>query len=225
MSSIWRYDFADMRNSLDSSVIDVPLSGAPLDDASSIGRSGSLAITITWLEMLDPSQRIPPARAKESRCDIEFMSLRAFNPPLSFYRYLYNTVGAKWHWYERRRLADDALEAIIHDPMVEILVAYSRGVPAGYAELDCRRRAEVEIAYFGLIPEFIGKGIGPSLLDRAIRSAFAGNDRRSKPERVWLHTCTLDHPAALSVYRRAGFSICGRKETLVDRCLLETPLF
>ncbi|WP_025770869.1 GNAT family N-acetyltransferase [Thioalkalivibrio sp. HK1] len=212
-----------MRNSIDQSVIDVPLSGDSLADASPREESGSLAVTITWLEMLDPLKRIPPVRKSESRCDTEFMSLLAFNPPLSFYRYLYNTVGAKWHWYERRRLADEVLEAIIHDPLVEILVAYSGGVPAGYAELDCRRSKEVEIAYFGLIPEFIGKGIGPSLLDRAIRSAFAGNDRRQKPERVWLHTCTLDHPAALSVYRRAGFSICGRKETLVDKRLLDTP--
>ncbi|MBF2761424.1 MAG: GNAT family N-acetyltransferase [Ectothiorhodospiraceae bacterium AqS1] len=202
----------------------MPLSGASADDASAIEESKSLLLTVTWLEMLDPSQRIPPARAtSESGGDIEFMTLRALDPPVSFYRYLYNTVGAKWYWYERRELTDDALEDIIRDPLVEILVPYCRGVPAGYVELDCRCEKEVKIAYFGLIPEFIGKGIGPSLLDRAIRSAFAGNDRRSKPERLWLHTCTLDHPAALSVYLRAGFSICGRKEALINKDLLDTP--
>ncbi len=213
-----------MRNSLDNSVIDVPLPNDLLDDASLGGKPKSLPVTITWLEMLDPSQRVAPARKDKSESGSEFLALRALNPPVSFYRYLYNTVGAAWHWYERRRLADEALAAIIHDPLVEILVPYVDGVPAGYAELDCRRRSEVEIAYFGLIPEFIGKGLGPILLDRAIRMAFAGNDRRAPPARVWLHTCTLDHPAALGVYRRAGFSVCGHKQTLVDKRLLDTPL-
>ena len=77
-----------------------------------------------------------------------------------FYRYLYNTVGDDWLWWERRVMDDEALSAIIHHPRIEIFILYVRGVPAGYCELDCRTPDEVELVFFGLLPEFIGRGLG-----------------------------------------------------------------
>ena len=77
---------------------------------------------------------------------------------------------------------------------------YAEGVPAGYAELDARREPEIELSYFGLVPDFIGQRLGPYLLSFAIRTAWS-----RRPSRVWVHTCTLDHPAALGLYQRAGF--------------------
>ncbi|UCH76180.1 MAG: GNAT family N-acetyltransferase [Rhodospirillales bacterium] len=126
--------------------------------------------------------------------------LRAEKPTVGFYRYLYGAVGEPWRWYERNLLSDKALAAIIGDPSVEIYVLYCDGAPAGYAELDRRRDGEVELAYFGLIPDYFGRGLGRYMLDWAIDTAWSG-----QPRRLWVHTCTLDHPAALAVYQKAGF--------------------
>jgi GNAT superfamily N-acetyltransferase len=153
-------------------------------------------IVVTYLEMLKPPTRptVPaPAVGK-------IALLRAERPTISFYRYLYNTVGEPWLWWERRRLSNDELARIIHDPLVEIYVLYVDGVPAGYAELDRRKQDEVELAYFGLVPEFIGRKLGPFLLNWAVDTAWFG-----KPKRLWVNTNNLDHPKALQIYQKAGF--------------------
>lgn len=174
----------------------------------------TVPVTVTYLEMTSPAQRAtPPGRAEPTAV------LRAERPTLSFYRYLYDTVGADWNWYARRQLSGEALAAIVHDDRVEVFVLYVRGVPAGFVELDRRVEAEVEIAYFGLVPEYIGRGLGPFLLDRALGRAWSRH-----PRRVWLHTCSLDHPKALTVYQRAGFSVYDREVEHVDAELLDlTP--
>ena len=146
--------------------------------------TGMVLVTVTYLEMTSPDQRSAPPRWAEP-VTVE----RAERPTVSFYRYLYDTVGADWDWYERRRLSDEALAGIVHDDAVEVFVLYVRGVPAGYVELDRRVDAEVEIAYFGLMPDYIGRGLGPALLGWALERAWS-----YRPRRVWLHTCTLDHP-------------------------------
>lgn len=151
--------------------------------------------TVTYLEMRAPPRK-PATPAPAGKLAI----LRAERPTLSFYRYLYNTVGGPWNWTERRLLDDDALARIIHDGRVEIYVLYVAGVPAGYAELDARVEGEVELAYFGLMPEFVGRGLGSYFLDWAVSAAWI-----HRPKRVWVHTCTLDHPRALTLYQRAGF--------------------
>ena len=169
--------------------------------AEGAGASRTVPVTVTYLEMTSPEQRAPaPGRTGPTAV------LRAERPPLSFYRYLYDTIGAEWSWYARRRLSDKALAAIIHDDRVEVFVLYVRGAPAGYVELDRRVGKEVEIAYFGLVPEYIGRGFGPVLLDWALERAWSYG-----PRRVWLHTCSLDHPKALAVYRRAGFEVYDRR--------------
>ena len=127
--------------------------------------------------------------------------VRAVRPTVSFYRYLYNTVGQEWLWYERRQWSDEQLRAVIHHPQIEIHVLYVAGVPAGYGELNLQHMPSIELAYFGLLPEFIGKGLGKFFLNAMIDLAWV-----HAPQRVWLHTCTLDHPQALAVYQRAGFA-------------------
>ena len=181
-------------------------SEAASSDAVGLGVTPTVPVTVTYLEMTSQDQRVPgPGWAEPTRVQ------RAERPTISFYRYLYNTVGADWDWWARRRLSDDELAAIIHDDAVEVWVPYIRGVPAGLAELDRRVDGEVEIAYFGLVPEYIGRRLGPALLDWALERAW-GCD----PRRVWLHTCSLDHPSALAVYRRAGFEVYDREVVAVE---------
>lgn len=169
-------------------------------------RPRKLECVVTYLEMREPSHHanILPAGHK-------IALLRAERPPLSFYRYLYNTVGERWLWWERRAMADAALAAIIHDPKVEILVLYVDGVPAGYAELDGRVEDEIELAYFGLVPEFQGRALGPYLLGCALEEAWL-----RAPDRVWVHTCNLDHPKAFAIYQRAGFAPYRQETRMID---------
>ena len=157
--------------------------------------TGWLRVEVICLEMAAPPVRAPlPAPVAGLRL------VRAERPTVSFYRYLYNTVGERWLWSERRRLNDGELAAIVQDSRVEVLVLYAAGVPAGYAELDRRSGPAVDLAYFGLIPEFIGRGFGPYLLDRAIAAAWTGG-----ASRLSVHTCYLDHTKALPLYQRMGF--------------------
>lgn len=175
-----------------------PRRAAPAASAAS-GRT--VPVTVTYLEMTSPDQRVSaPGRAEPTAI------LRAHRPTISFYRYLYDTVGADWNWFMRRRLSDEALAAILHDDRVEVFVLYVRGTPAGYVELDRRVEGEVEIAYFGLIPEYVGRGFGGFLLDWGLARAWG-----YRPRRVWLHTCSLDHPRALGVYQRAGLVVYRRE--------------
>ena len=158
---------------------------------------------VTYLEMTGPPASTPlpaPRPGLEIRC--------ARRPNVAFYRFLYATVGEPWTWTVRRWLSDAELAAILDDPRVEVNVLWVDGVPAGYAELDRRALPDVELAYFGLVPEFIGQGLGAYLLDWAIRHAWRG-----RPRRLWLHTCDLDHPRALEAYQKAGFRIFDRRTT------------
>ncbi len=173
----------------------------------------TIEVTITSLEMLKrPTRPMAPLPGGKRRLSL----IRAVEPPVGFYRYLYNAVGGPWSWYERNQLSDDELTAIIHDEAVEIYVLYVEGAPAGYAELDFRTRPDVELAYFGLTPNFIGQGYGGYLLDWTIDTAWT-----REPKRLWVHTCTLDHPAALPFYQKAGFAPCDQKtETIPDPRLI-----
>ena len=156
---------------------------------------------ITYLEMhARPSA--PPAPAPSGRLAL----MRAEGCTVSFYRYLYETVGTPWLWYERRLVADEALAAEIQKPTTEIFVLHVGGVPAGYFELDAAPAHETELRYFGLIPEFIGRGLGPFMLEAAIDRAWSRPIRR-----LWVHTRTFDHPRALGYYQRAGFVVYARQ--------------
>ncbi len=174
-----------------------------LDPARRRAETGRLPVVISYLEMTSP-----PARAPTPIPPGKLALLRAENPPVEFYRYLYNTVGEPWFWTDRRKLDDAAIRAIVGDPKVEIYVLYVGGVPGGYSEIDRRAALEVAIAYFGLMPQFIGRGLGSFLMNWTVDTAWL-----TRPRRVIVNTCTLDHPKALALYQRAGF-VAYRQESL-----------
>jgi GNAT superfamily N-acetyltransferase len=165
------------------------------------GTAALLDDVVTYLEMTER-----PTRPTVPRPIAKLALMRAEACTVSFYRYLYAAVGEKWLWFERRTWSDQKLADTIRRPSTEISVLYLGGTPAGYYELDRGNPEEVELAYFGLVADFIGRGLGPWLLDQAIDAAWTGPTRR-----FWVHTCTFDHPKAISLYQRAGFRVYDRR--------------
>lgn len=156
-----------------------------------------VAVTVTFLRLDRRSDRgSEAATALPPGC--ELVSLRA--PSVTFYRYLYDTVGAAHCWWLRRAMPDAVMAGILNDPAVGITVLYDGGEPVGFYELDARGRPDVNLSYFGLVPHAIGKGLGRALLRAAIDDGLAGSDRG-----LTVNTCTADHPRALPNYLRAGF--------------------
>ena len=167
---------------------------------------GKLRMVVTYLQMT--KSRTDSVR--QTRLE-KLSIIRSYKPNTGFYRYLYNAVGDSWMWYVRKNISNEDLEKIINNPKVRIYVLYVDGTPAGYCELDFRVQNEVEIAYFGLIPEFIGRGLGLYFLEWAVRTAWAEN-----PKRVWVHTCNYDHSKAVVTYQKAGFSAYSQETTIID---------
>lgn len=170
----------------------------------------SYDVTITYLrQMRRPSRAAPHPPAPGAAL------LRARTPPLHFYRYLYRLVGDPYHWVSRRRLSDKQLAAIIHDEKVYVYVLFIDGAPGGFCELDHRDGDRIEIKFFGLAPERIGKGWGSYFLWHCLDLAWSLG-----PSEVRLETCTLDHRAALPLYQKFGFEAFdmrdGRITTLDD---------
>lgn len=181
-------------------------------------RAGApVTVTTTHLQQLNPEDMSPSARSLPPLARIE--RVEAITPEFS--RFLYRGVGSAWNWTDRLGLPRSAWEAVLRAPGSETWVLYVAGAPAGYVELAGRARdaastpdlggaTEVEIVYFGLFPERIGQGLGGPLLEEGIRRAWDLDSRwPGLPEvsRVWVHTCSLDGPAALANYRARGFSI------------------
>lgn len=163
-------------------------------------------VRVTHLEMTSPpSTRAPmPSRPR-------LALMRAPVIPLAFYRYIYEQVGKPVDWMVRREMDDAELSAIIHDENTEIQVLYADGAPAGFFELDLKRKPdEVEIVYFGLSPDFHGIGIGKFFFSETLDAAWA-----HAPSKVTLHTNTLDSPKALHIYQKSGFVPCGYSEEVV----------
>src|SRR4051812_18979932 len=116
--------------------------------------NATIDTVVTYLEMTaEPRYTIPRP------VHFRLMLLRVEKPPTGFYRYLYDAVGRDYNWIDRRKLSDQELATIIHDPGVEVWVLYANGAPAGYFEVDGRDRTDVELDYFGLLPEFVGCGL------------------------------------------------------------------
>jgi GNAT superfamily N-acetyltransferase len=161
-----------------------------------------IEVTVSYLEMLAPARRSVPA--PRDGLTVVYVP----SPTVPSYRALYEAVGKEYHWLSRRQMADEALAAILGDPRNELHVLYVDGTPAGFAELDRRRPDEIELVQFGLVADFIGQGLGKWFLQWAIDKAWG-----YQPKRLWLHTCTLDHAAALPNYTRAGF-VLFKQETI-----------
>ncbi len=155
--------------------------------------NGELAAVVTYLEMhARPEVEVPPSPLSVKRID---------SPRPDAYRELFRLVGAPWLWFSRLIMDDATLAAIIQHQRLELFaVIDERGHDIGMLELDFREPSQCELAFIGLVPELSGKGHGRWLLAEAIQRAW-----RESVERVHVHTCSLDHPAALAAYRRAGF--------------------
>ena len=153
-----------------------------------------LAAVVTYLEMTERPSIEPP----RSTLDLK----RITNPGVDRYRELFRLVGAPWLWFSRLVMDDPTLAAIIQDPAVELFaVQDGNGRDVGMLELDFREAGECELAFVGLVPELSGLGHGQWLLSEAVRRAW-----RDSVRCVHVHTCSLDNPAALAAYRRAGFT-------------------
>ena len=153
-------------------------------------------VTTWYLQMTDPAQLAP---APEPNPELEFRQVELPSPELS--HALYAGVGSDWYWLDRTSWSWSRWHEHLSRPEVETWVGWVRGAPVGYVELEQQGDA-VEIVSFGLLPAFIGRGLGPRLLAAAVRRAW-----ELGPRRVWLHTCTLDSAAALRTYQRAGFEV------------------
>ena len=157
-------------------------------------QDGELAAVVTYLEMRRPlEQPVPLSPLCLKRIEV---------PEPEHYRELFRLIGSPWLWFSRLIIDDAHLAGIIQHPKVELYtVVDESGADAGILELDFREPGECELAFIGLTPQLSGKGHGRWLLAEAVRLAW-----REGVDRVHVHTCSLDHPAALSAYRRVGFT-------------------
>jgi GNAT superfamily N-acetyltransferase len=166
---------------------------------------GKLANIVTYLEMrtLEPGLAAPTASVLAVR--------RVVQPGLEWYRTLYREIGEPWLWFSRQRLSDDELRAILHDPAVDVFVLSYAGTDHGLLEFDRRNFPDIELSFFGLTPALIGKGVGRVLLAHCLPLEW-----EHRPRRIWLHTCTSDHPAALAFYMKFGFVPYRRAIEIAD---------
>ncbi|HVI99801.1 MAG TPA: GNAT family N-acetyltransferase [Sphingomonas sp.] len=169
-------------------------------------RDDQLATIVTTLEMTarPPLRPIPESPLRLVRWD---------HPQTDKYRALFRRVGGPWLWFSRLVMDEADLAAIIRDPEVSVFAAVDRqGVEVGMLELDHRHAGQCELSYVGLVPELAGQGHGRWLMAHALTLAW-----RKDVTRVWVNTCTLDHPAALGFYRASGFTPVRRTiETFDD---------
>ena len=170
-------------------------------------------VTVYFLEMSHPSH-LRPARSPGQTLDIR----RAETPSPEFSRFLYSAVGAPWYWVDRLRWSYQQWQEWLEQPCVHTWVLYCSGTPAGFFELEQQANGNVQICYFGLLPQFTGQGLGGQLLTVAIEHAWA----LPATHRVKLNTCTLDHSAALANYQARGFRIY--REITERRMLPNKPL-
>ena len=158
---------------------------------------GELAAVVTYLEMTEPPSGDPPRGTLQLS--------RVVRPAADHYRALFRKIGSPWLWFSRLLMDDAKLESIIHDPGVELYEVAAVEAVVGMIELDFREPGQCELAFIGLVPQLTGEGHGRWLLGEAVRLAW-----RDGVQRVHVHTCTLDHPAALAAYKRAGFKAYKR---------------
>ncbi|WP_230533472.1 GNAT family N-acetyltransferase [Microvirga roseola] len=163
-----------------------------------------IATIVTYLEMRE-RPRLP------SLCKPDGWTLERMNGNRDRYRSLFRQVGAPWLWFSRAVMYDEKLAEILDDPGIEAYALHDGTADIGILELDFRGEKEVELVFLGLVPGTIGQGAGRFLMNEAIRRAFA-----QPIDRFFVHTCTLDHPAALAFYIRSGFTPYKRAIEVAD---------
>lgn len=164
------------------------------------GSPGSRPVTVTALEMLDPTW-LRPSREPASPARL----VRSSPPDAALSRRCYETVGGPWAWVDRLGWTDDQWRAWVGSPGHELWTMQADADIAGYFELSPQDAGDVELAYFGLVPGFEGRGLGGWMLTKALRRAW----QLPATRRVWVHTCELDGPAALPNYLARGLRVCG----------------
>ena len=163
-------------------------------------------VTTYYLELRSVEELTPSGTEVP---DLEIREARIACPELA--RFLYTVVGRAWRWTDRLSWPHSKWLTHLERPEVELWIAYLDGVIAGYVELERQPEKSVEIAYFGLLGQFMGRGIGGHLLSDAVRRAF-----RTGAQRVWLHTCSLDSPRAIENYQARGFKLFDEETTLKE---------
>ena len=168
--------------------------------------AGERTATRTYLEMTDPRALRPGHTPND---DVRVARRDPCEP--EFWRYLYASVGAAYRWVDRLPWTEEEIRAYLTDPAVTLWVMTVGGAVAGYFELRRELDGSVEIVYFGLLLEFTGRGLGGYLLTDAVERAWASGARR-----VWLHTCSFDHPFAIQNYLDRGFSVFRTEQYVVQ---------
>jgi GNAT superfamily N-acetyltransferase len=179
-----------------------PTIAIPLDGIAVLP-GGALPAIVTFMEMRTPP-RLAPA-------DQPPLTERLTASETERFRRLFATVGTPWLWTSRLRHADATIAARLADPGIATLAVVEDGADIGLVELDLRRAGEVEIVLFGFVPGAVGRGLGRRLMSDLLARAW----QRRGIRRVWLHTCTLDHPAAPAFYRSFGFVAYRRAVEIV----------
>lgn len=146
--------------------------------------------------------RSPRDLRRRPSSDPRFQVKEAAVKQWEFNRFLYLLVGRDWSWNEKRGWTAEQWRGYAESDNLRTFVAFYDGSVAGYYEMRPDNSSGVELAIFGLTPKFIGRGFGGALLTHALEQAWQMN-----PARVWLHTCSLDHPAALSNYQARGMLV------------------
>ncbi len=167
--------------------------------------SGKTVSVVTHLQMF---QR-PPERAERSEASWTFRKVDVPDP--GWYRSLFQRVGENWLWFSRLQMNDDELRGILSGPLCETYVFEVQGRDEGLVELDFGTEGECELSYFGLTPPLVGCGAGRWLMNRVLELAWSRSIRR-----LWLHTCSLDHPGAQDFYIRSGFTPFRRQVEVAD---------
>ncbi len=171
-----------------------------------IAKPQRIPTVVTFLEMLQRTSALPPPQPKG-----KVSLLKSEAPPVHFYRYLYDAVGRDYKWVDRKKMSDAAVAEILGDPKLELFVLYVDGCPAGMAELDFRLEGLGQLAYFGLVSDYVGRRLGYFFLYHATHIAW------SRPiSKFIVNTCTLDHPRALPLYQRMGFVPYAREERYIE---------
>ena len=174
---------------------------------------------VTYLEMTQrPTYGYPPLPA-----NIAASLLKADAPPAWYFMSLYDAVGRDYAWEDMHELPETGLDEWLADDAVSLWTLMCRGWPHGFFVLDARPPGVTDLAYFGLVPQAVGRGLGGFLLRTAVLTAW----ERPGLERLTVNTCSLDHPRALANYQKNGFEVVAQDERrrvlLRDRDLSRIP--